>query len=259
MTSNGLSREDVVEKASQLSFPESVKGFLRGELGQPPFGFPVEFQRAVLKDEKPFTDRPNKHLTPLNLESGLEKFQSDFPLKSSRADFLSATLYPKVFAEYYRFCEEYGDVSTIPSPAFFYGVEVGEEVRVEIAPGKKLIVELIFVGEPNEEGERLVNFLLNGQMRSVLVKDQKARITKKVNRKAETENDVGAPLQGKVSKIVKKSGDVVRAGEPLFLIEAMKMETTVTSPRDGKLGSVILEEGALVEQNDVVVTLAVSE
>ncbi|MCI5064825.1 pyruvate carboxylase [bacterium] len=254
MTSNNLSESDVLEQASELAFPASVKGFLRGDLGQPPKGFPTAFQRAVLKKEEPISGRPNETLPPLDLKKGYTLHQEKYPEKSRYCDYLSSALYPKVFEEFAKQAERFGDISVIPSPPFFFGMRAGEEVRVEIAEGKKLIIEFEYLTEADDDGKRTVYFKLNGQSRGVEVFDETLGITKVRNRKAEGEKEIGAPLQGKLSSLLVAKGEKVEKGTPLFVIEAMKMETSVEAPTDGCISELPIVEGALVAANDLIVS-----
>jgi len=258
LTANNLSVKDLIERGDELSFPDSLKGYFRGDLGQPYGGFPKELQAIVLRGETPYTNRPNDHLEEIDLKKEYQNFCEQYPERSDYLDFLSACLYPKVFKEFYQHQLDFGDVSVIPSPAFFYGLDVGEEVRVEIAEGKKLIVELEFVGEADEDGQRAVGFKLNGQSRSVLVRDLSLEVTKQKNTKASQPNQVGSPLQGKLAQILVESGDRVEKGQTLFVIEAMKMETAVGAPKSGEVGVISLKEGSLVEQDDLIIELTAS-
>jgi pyruvate carboxylase len=256
MAANHLTEKDVLEKGATLSFPESVKGMLRGEIGQPHGGFPEAFQRLVLKDEPPFTKRPNDYLEPINLDSEFETFKIKFGKDYEFLDFLSYLLYPAVFEDYHKHKQQYGDVSQVPTKAFWFGMNEGEEILVEIDTGKTLIVKFLSrSNQPDENGDVIVAFEMNGQSRRVRVKDNKSGIVKQSNRKVSNENEIGAPLQGKLSSVKVKVGDNVKENTPLFVIEAMKMESVVTAPKAGKVKSIILHAGALVSQDDVVVEL----
>ena len=147
----------------------------------------------------------------------------------------------------------------MPSKAFFYGLDINEEIIVEIGQGKRLIVRLQYVTEPDEDGIRQVFFKLNGQTRVIDVKDKSYKTTKVAHRKAETENEIGAPLQGKLSKVLVKNGEEVEKNAPLFIIEAMKMESTVTAPFAGKVQRIHLRGGVIVEQDDLIVELKTEE
>jgi len=253
LTSNNLSVDDLFKKGGELSFPESIIGYFRGDLGQPPGGFPEELQKIVLKDRKPYTGRANEHLEPMDLDSEYKSFKEKFPERQNYCDFLSYQLYPKVFADFYDQQLKYGEVSLIPSPVFFFGLKVGEEVRVEIAEGKKLIIELEYTSEPDEDGNRLVTFKLNGQTRSVKVLDTSTKATRVKNEKAKLPTQMGSPLQGKIASVSVSQGDNVKKGQALFSIEAMKMETNVSSPKDGSISRVVLKAGDLVEQDDLII------
>ncbi len=254
MTSNGYTKEDILEKGDQISFPESVISFFRGDLGQPPFGFPEKLQQIVLKDRKPYTDRPNAHLEPVDFDKEFPAFQEKYP-HTNFLEFLSYKLYPKVFDDYYNHVQQYSDVSKIPTHAFFYGLKENEEITIEIDEGKTILVEMVNMSEPDEKGYRQVFFRLNGQTREIDIKDENFKSDKVEHKKAEQDNEVGAPLQGKLTKILVSEGDQVEQNAPLFVIEAMKMESTITSPQAGEVSKIHLAEGTMVQQDDLVVEL----
>ncbi|OEK05397.1 pyruvate carboxylase [Roseivirga misakiensis] len=255
MTSNGLTPEDVLERGDTLSFPESVKSLFKGELGQAPGGFPQKLSEIILKGEKPFTDRPNAHMEPVDFDKEFAAFQKEFDQYCDELDFLSYKLYPKVFKDFYQHWQKYGEVLQLPTKAFFYALKEDEEVFVEIGRGKHIIVKMVYIGEPDEEGLRKVHFALNGQSRVIKVKDQAFNVTKVTNQKAEADHEVGLPLQGRLAEVKVKAGDVIKDNQALFVIEAMKMETTVSSPMAGTVKKVYLAAGAMVEQDDLVVEL----
>ncbi len=256
MTANGLSSEDVLKKGDKLAFPDSVKALMRGDLGQAPGGFPPEIQKIVLKDEKPYTDRPNAHLEPIDFDSEFAAFRKKFGEEElSFRDLLSFKLYPKVFEDFWAHFEKYGAVRNLPTPAFFYGLKPNEEIIVELDRGKNVLIKYLNVTEPDEQGNRLVFFQLNGQTRSIPVRDQNVRTDFIVHQKAAGEKQIGAPLQGNLSKVLVEEGDLVKVNTPLFIIEAMKMESTITSPVEGRVRKVYLPEKTLVEQDDLVVEL----
>lgn len=260
MVSNNLSIEDVMERGETVSFPESVQSFFKGKLGQPAGGFPKRVQEIILKGEKPFTDRPNAHMTPIDFEVDLQQFIDRFQKNFSRTlvitDFLSWALYPKVWEEAYAMHMEYGDISVIPTENFFYGMKPHEETVFEIAPGKIIVVKLLSVGSPNSEGIRTVFFKVNGQTRNIEILDQSLTVEKVENVKVDEGalNQVGAPLQGLLSKIVVKVGDQVKQNDPLFIIEAMKMESTVTANSEGVVKKIHLSEGSMVKGDDLVIS-----
>jgi len=255
LTANDFTAQEVLEKSETMAFPESVINFFKGDLGQPYQGFPKDVQKSILKNIKPYTNRPNAHLAPIDFETELPKFEKKFPLKSEKKDFISFKLYPKVFKDYYDHFELFDDVSNIPTKAFFYGLESGEEILIEFESGKIIIVELIYLTKANDEGKRTVFFKMNGQTRAVEIKDKKVKVTKKLHLKATETNHIGAPLQGKLVGLKVKKGDHVTADQPLFVLEAMKMESSVLSPIDGKVKKVHLNQGTMVDQNDMIIEL----
>lgn len=256
MTSNGYTKEDILEKGHTFSFPDSVKALMRGDLGQPHGGFPKEIQKIILKDEKPYTNKPNAHLEPVDFEKEFVTFQQDFGTKTTMKDFLSYKLYPKVYQNYYEHYKEFGDVKMLPTPSFFYGLKPNEEIIVSLSRGKNVLIKYLNSTEPNELGNRLVFFNLNGQTRSIEVRDTSLKTEIVLNRKAVAANEIGSPLQGSLSKLLVKEGDDIEVNTPLFIIEAMKMESTITSPIAGKVVKVHLKEKTLVEQDDMVIELS---
>ena len=262
MVSNGLTKEDIMERGDSISFPESVQSFFRGDLGQPTGGFPKDLQKIVLKGKQSYKDRPNAHLDPVDMKgefaSFQKKFQPGFGRELEFVDFLSWKLYPKVFEDMLKKQIEFGDVMRIPTLNFFYGMELHEETIVEIGEGKKVIIELLSIGTVNEEGVRTVFFKVNGQTRNIDVKDKSVKIEKIENIKIEPGNikQIGVPLQGLLSKILVKKGQKVKKNEPLFVIEAMKMETTITASEAAEVKLVHLKEGTMVHSEDLVISMA---
>lgn len=254
LVSNGLTVKDVMEKGETISFPESVQAYFKGDLGQPPGGFPEELQKIILKDIEPYTERPNHHLEPTNFEKEFGEFIRKFDSSLEFTDFLSYKFYPKVFEDYYRRKQEYGDVSKIPTRNFFFGMEPREETIVNIGEGKDIIIRMLSVSDADEYGMKMVFFRLNGQTRNIEVKDKSLNIQKTENQKADKSDasQLGAPLQGMLSKIFVKEGQEVSKNQPLFVIEAMKMETTITAPAGAKVTKIQLKEGTLVNADDLV-------
>ncbi|MEM6700991.1 MAG: pyruvate carboxylase, partial [Bacteroidota bacterium] len=158
MTANGLSKEDVLERGNNLSFPDSVKALMRGDLGQIKGGFPKKVQKLVLKGEKPYKNRPNEHLVPIDFKKETKKFEKKYGKYYNELDVLSSLIYPKVFDDYHSFKEHFGHVSRIPTEAFFYGLKANDEVIVEIEKGKNVVVKYLNKTEANEQGRRLVYF-----------------------------------------------------------------------------------------------------
>ena len=255
MTANNYTEKDIMEKGDTISFPDSVIGLFKGDLGQTTGGFPPALSKIILKQEKPYTERPNAHLEPVNFAREWDDFKEKFGKDYDFTDLLSYLFYPKVFAEYHENKQKFGDLSYLPTKDFFFGLKPNQETFIQIAPGKSILVKLIYTGETDDNGIKNVIFKLNGQTRIIEVKDKNYKITKKTNKKVTSPNEAGAPLQGKLSKVLVKAGDVIQKGAPLFVIEAMKMESTIVSAMAGKVTSVVLNEGGLVDQDDVIVVL----
>lgn len=257
MVANDLTPQDVMTKGANISFPESVQQFFMGEIGQPEGGFPQELQRIILKDKKPFTDRPGKLLPAIDFDQEFAAFKELFGDDLAICDLLSYKFYPKVFEDYMKFRREFGDVSVVPTLLFFYGMKQGEDTTIEIAPGKTLLIRLLSIGPVDDKGNCTVFFKLNGQTRAIEIQDKSVKVVRAENRKTDKDNDkhIGAPLQGMLSKLLVNKGDTVKKNQPLFVIEAMKMETTITAPFDGDVKHVELAAGALVNTNDLVMEL----
>ncbi|UZO80730.1 pyruvate carboxylase [Aquimarina sp. ERC-38] len=261
LVSNNLTVEDVRQNGDTLSYPQSVIDLFRGALGQPEGGFPKDLQKTILKGQKPFTDRPNAHLEPIDFEKEFDSFIKTFKKGMGReldiTDFLSYQLYPEVFTQAYNHHLQYGNVVNVPTKNFFYGMTPGEEIIVELDRGKILLIELISVGEANEYGKVTVFFKVNGQTRNVEIQDQKVKVTKVENVKVNKadEKQLGAPLQGSLSSVLVKNGQAVKKNEALFIIEAMKMETTITATEDAIVKKIHLKAGTLMEADDLVLSL----
>jgi len=261
LVSNNLSIEDVMEKGEEVSFPQSVKSFFRGDLGQPVGGFPEKIQKIVLRGEEPYTNRPNAHLEPIDFEKEFEEFtnifQEDLSRKPEITDFLSYKLYPKVFTDSVNHHKEFGNLINIPTENFFYGMKPGEEILVEMDKGKTLIIELLSVGQANEDGQVDVFFKVNGQGRTVVIQDKTVKVEKVAHIKAEKDDpkQIGAPLQGSLSTIMVEKGQKVKKNEPLFIIEAMKMETTITANEDGEVVDILHNTGTMLFSEDLVIKM----
>lgn len=255
MTANGYSEKDIYEKGGDISFPDSVIGLFKGDLGQTVGGFPNKLTDIILKNEKAYDDRPNAHLKPIDLNKAFEDFKEKYGTTYNFTDLLSYLFYPRVFEEYHQHRLKFGELYYVPTQLFFFGLKPNEEALIELAPGKSILIKMMYMSETDEDGIKHVFFKLNGQTRSIEVKDNSYTSTKVANRKVTTAGEIGAPLQGKLSRILVKAGDPIDKNTPLFTIEAMKMESTIVAPKAGKVKSIILTEGVLVAQDDVVLEM----
>jgi len=257
LVKNDLQPEDVFTKGQDLAFPDSVVGMMKGMLGQPHGGFPAELQEVVLKGQEPIHVRPGELLEPADLEAERAKGEAKVGHPLSDEGLASWMLYPGVYAELEKHRAEFSDTSFLPTPEFFYGMEPGQEMSIEIEQGKTLIVRHVTVGPLLKEGKREVFFELNGLGRTLFVRDDKAAKGNVVCVKADTDNPkhVGAPMVGRIVKVCVKAGDTVAAGSPLLVTEVMKMETTVKAKHPGKVLEVRFAEGGKVEKEDLLVVL----
>ncbi|VDS09210.1 2-oxoglutarate carboxylase small subunit [Paracoccus haematequi] len=255
MVAQGLTPAQVLDPAVEVSFPDSVVDMMKGNLGQPPGGWPEALQRKVLKGEAPITDRPGAHLEPVDMEATRAKLSADLGVEIDDEDLNGYLMYPKVFSDYMARHETYGPVRTLPTRNFFYGMEPGDEISVEIDPGKTLEVRFLTIGETDEKGEVKVFFELNGQPRQVRVPNRKATGTKAARPKADPSNagHVGAPMPGVVASVAATAGAKVRQGDLLLTIEAMKMETGLHADRDGVVKAVHVRPGEQIDAKDLLV------
>ena len=259
MVTNNLSADDILRSDAPLHFPQSVVEMMQGMLGRPDGGWPPAFQEAVLRSAhaKPIAGRPGASLPPADFAAVARALASKTADAPREEDVLSALLYPQVYAVFAEHRDHYDNTSVIPTRNFFYGLQPGEEVSVEIERGKTLIVRYLTAGEIHPDGARTVFFELNGQPREVSVVDRSAAIVVERNPQADPENasHVAAPMPGKISSVSVRKGQAVRAGERLLSIEAMKMETAVYSARDAKVAEVMVVPGSTVEARDLLVVL----
>ena len=167
-------------------------------------------------------------------------------------------MYPAVYKEFQASRTRYDDLSKLPTPAFFYGLQIGEEIEVEIDPGKILIIKLISIGEADTEGERTLFYELNGMPRESIVTDKSLTCTATAARRKGDPGDpshVCAPLPGMVTEIAISPGTEVKASDKLVIIEAMKMLTTVSAPVDGIVKDILVKKGIQVDSDDLLVIL----
>jgi len=258
LVKNNLQPEDVFAGGDELTFPESVVGFFKGMLGQPYQGWPEELQKIILKGEEPISCRPGELLEPVDFEMERKKAEKKVGHQVNDKDLMSYILYPHVYPEFDKHRQEYSDTSVIPTPIFFYGLEQGQETSIDIEPGKTLIIKLNAIGKVHPDGTRHIYFEVNGNARSVVVRDCSVVTDEVAREKADKGNPkhVGAPMPGKVLKQNVKAGDEVKAGDVLMVTEAMKMETNIKAKEDGKIADVKFKEGEKVEKEDLVIVFA---
>ncbi len=258
MVAQGLTRAQVENPATEVSFPDSVVDMMKGNLGQPPGGWPDGIQRKVLKGEAASTERPGKHMAPVDLEAvraAVSKELEGFTVDDE--DLNGYLMYPKVFLDYMGRHRTYGPVRVLPTPTFFYGMQPGEEVSVEIGPGKTLEIRLQAVGETTDDGDVRVFFELNGQPRVVRIPNRLVKAATKAKPKAQDGNPahVGAPMPGSVATVGVVAGQKVSAGDLMLTIEAMKMETGLHADRAAVVKAVHVHPGSQIEAKDLLIEL----
>ncbi|MFV0384205.1 pyruvate carboxylase [Paracoccus sp. (in: a-proteobacteria)] len=258
MVAQNLTPAQVMDPGTEVSFPDSVVDMMRGNLGQPPGGWPEAIQRKVLKGEAAITDRPGAHLAAVDLEATRADLQTQLEGKPVDDEDLNGYLmYPKVFLDYMGRHRIYGPVRTLPTRNFFYGMEPGQEITAEIDPGKILEIRLQAIGETDESGDVKVFFELNGQPRSIRVPNRKVAGSTAARAKADPGNPahIGAPMPGVVASVSVAAGQAVKQGDLLLTIEAMKMETGLHADRDGTIASVHVTPGQQIDAKDLLIEL----
>ncbi len=255
MMNNDLNASNLETRARDLSFPESVVGYFAGDIGQPPGGFPAKLQEAVLKGRKPLTTRPGDTMAPVDFDKTRDTVQAKVGRPLSDNDLMSYLMYPKVFTDFADFTKKYGEITAVPTDVVFYGLRKGEETEVEIEMGKTLFVRLQSMSEPNEHGMRTLYFELNGHPREVEVPDRKLGTSKTARPKADKDNlhHMGSPMPGAVVEVKIKPGDEVKVGDKLIVLEAMKMEMTLSSPIAAVVKEVTVAPKDRVDTGDLLI------
>jgi pyruvate carboxylase len=258
LITRGIKPADVVNlEPGSVPFPESVIDMLSGGLGQPMGGWPKKIQHVVLGDRKPIKGRPGAELKPLNFKKIQEELTAKLKHEATLDDVFSHVMYPEVFADYAKKVAASGDLSVLPTPAFFYGMKPGQEISIEIEPGKTLFIRLVNIGAVDAEGKRTVNFELNGMSRQLSIVDKSVKPTVKARVKADPakSKEVGAPIPGLVTALSVSVGAKVAKGDKLVTLEAMKMQTTIYAPCDGVVGDLAVRVGDAVESKDLLLKL----
>jgi pyruvate carboxylase len=244
----GVSADEFAADPARFDIPESVIGFLRGELGDPPGGWPEPLRTKALDGRPPA--KPQPELSEAD-EAALAVAGPD------RQATLNRLLFPGPTKEFDAHREQYGDTSRLSANQFFYGLRHGDEHRVQLERGVELLIGLEAISDPDERGMRTVMCILNGQLRPVLVRDRSIASNVPAAEKADRANPdhIAAPFAGVVTVGVSE-GDEVSAGQTVATIEAMKMEAAITAPKGGTVERVAVSETAQVEGGDLLIVVS---
>lgn len=272
----GIHPADVVNlEPGSMSFPESVVDMLNGGLGWPQGGWPESVWKVIL-GEKGFEVAKARYLAaldpahrpadsqsePVDLEKVRAELSARLKRPASDDDLYSHLMYPQVFAAYEKHRRDYDDVSVLPTPTFFYGLQPREEISATIEVGKTLIIRLVNVSEPEMDGRRTVTYELNGVTRETLIADKSLSSKVKHRLKADLTDprQIPAPIPGLVVSVAVSIGHKVAKGDKLLMMEAMKMQTTLSAPVDGVVQALHVKVGDIVESKDLLLELrALSE
>ena len=263
MVQNDLTPENIYEKAKGMDFPDSIVSYFEGMMGQPEGGFPKELQELVLKGRKPITCRPGELLPDEDFDAIKEYLKNKYDFEPTDKDAISYALYPKVFEDYLTLLKKEGSFRYMDSDIFFHGIMEGSIGEVEISEGKILVIKLVEIKNPDEDGNRELIFQVNGLMRQITIND-KAAVTKAskqmvVTADPDDEHEIGANIPGNIVKILVKEGEEVKAGQPIAVIEAMKMETNIISAIDGVIDKIYVNQGDQVISGQLIAKLEEDE
>jgi pyruvate carboxylase len=244
----GVTADEFAADPARFDIPDSVIEFLRGELGDPPGGWPEPLRTKALAGRPPA--KPTQELTPDD-----EAALADAGPK--RQAELNRLLFPGPTKEFDAHRDQYGDTSGLSANQFFYGLRRGDEHRVKLERGVELLIGLEAISDPDERGMRTVMCILNGQLRPVMVRDASIASEVPTAEKADRANPdhVAAPFAGVVTVAV-ASGDKVDAGQTIATIEAMKMEAAITAPKAGTVNRIAVSETAQVEGGDLLAVVS---
>ncbi len=259
LMANELQPNDILklDEKHDLSLPNSVVEMFSGVLGVPPGGWPPKLQKIILRGAAPLKGRPGASLEAVDLAAESAALEKKLSHPVRRDDLLSYLLYPDVFVKFDKFRQTYADVSVLPTPAFYYGLGSGEEITVEIEPGKTLILKFLTASDPHPDGTRTLFFELNGQPREVNVRDRALRVVQRTHPKADPADpgQVAAPTAGVISGIAVQASHPVERGAKLLTLEAMKMQSNIYAPISGRVAKLLVTPGQHVEAKDLLVAI----
>ena len=261
MVQNDLDEKAVIEQGHKLDFPESVVSYFKGDIGQPVNGFNKQLQEVILKGQRPLTERPGEYLESVDFDAIRQELVEKDYGEVTEQDVISYVLYPKVFDQYIQTKQQYGDLSLLDTPTFFFGMRNGETVEIEIDTGKRLIIKLETISEDDENGNRTIYYVMNGQARRITIKDENVKTNANIKPKADKTNPshIGAQMPGSVTEVKVAVGDEVKVNQPLLITEAMKMETTIQAPFNGTIKKVTVTNGEAIATGDLLIEIEKAE
>ncbi|GAA0718497.1 pyruvate carboxylase [Clostridium malenominatum] len=262
MVKNDLTPDNIYEKAYGMAFPDSVVAYFKGMMGQPEGGFPEDLQRLVLKGEDPINVRPGELLPDEDFLKIKQHLKDNYNKEATDKEILSYALYPEVYEDYLKYLDKYGNLSHMGSDVFFHGLGEGETSEIEIGEGKKLIVKLLQIGKLSNTGKRTLVFEVNGNRREIEVEEKSSKMSalkeektiEFVNKKDKLQ--IGASIPGTIVKLLIKEGDMLKEGQNIAVVEAMKMETNIVASTAGKVERIYVKEGQIVKASQLIVKLS---
>ncbi len=259
MVKNDLTPDNIYQEAKGMTFPDSLISYFKGLIGKPDGGFPDRLKKLVLKGEEQIEGRAGALLDPVDFSSKKKYLKDTFNISPSKREILSHALYPKVFEDYLEYIDDYGELSSMESDVFFHALNERETCEIKIGEGKVLVIKLLEIGSIDKQGKRSVIFEVNGFRREIKIRDKVSNVSEKsiTLQKADPENDkeVGSSIPGTVAKLMVDEGDEIEKNQTLVVIEAMKMETNITAPVDGKISAVHVKEGQQVESRELLLNI----
>ena len=259
LVSHGMTVEEfkALGPNHSVTLPNSVVDMFSGSLGEPEGGWPKDVEAVVLRGGSAKPGRPGEHLAPVDLAKTKQDLSNKIGRPATQTDLMSYLMYPEVFLQFAKAQDAYNDLSVLPTPEFFYGMEPQSEITIEIEEGKVLIIKFLTISEAHPDGARIVFFELNGQPREVAVQDKSLKVETSQRLKADPSNPghVGAPIPGAVTSVSLEAGEKVKKGDRLLVMEAMKMQTTVYAPIDGKVQEMLVQVGQTVDAKDLLAVI----
>lgn len=259
MVQNDLDKENIYEKAQNMAFPDSIVSYFEGMMGQPEGGFPKDLQKLILKDKEAITVRPGELLEAEDFSGRKKELEEKYQREFNDQEVLSYIMYPKVFEDYLKNLETHGNLSRMNSHIFFHGLKEGETAEVHLDEGKILIVKLLELGNVDDEGNRVLLFEVNDSTRAIKIFDKQSNIVAESSDKQmadpDNDKDIGASIPGTILKVLVEEGEEVKANQTVLIVEAMKMEASVTAATDGLVESIGVKEGQLVDKGQLLIRL----